>query len=90
MSNRREWWPSATTADRLKQVMAASGYLSRKETAIMLGTTRANITDFASHHGIRFGDVAPIRIAARMTDDDDTTAMAGVVPLDREIARLGL
>lgn len=90
MTNRRDWWPTATTAERLKQVTAAAAYLSRKETAILLGTTRQNITDFASHHGIRFGDMTPIRVAARMSDDDDFPDGLGVTPLDREIARLGL
>jgi galactose mutarotase-like enzyme len=86
--SRRLWWPSATTAARKVQVRGAVDIgLTRKEAAVLLGTTRQNVADFAKQHGISF-DAPAVRIARKASDDEFEPVGEGVQGIDRHFARM--
>jgi hypothetical protein len=86
--SRRLWWPNATTAARKVQVRGAIDIgLTRKETAVLLGTTRQNIADFANKNGISFDEPA-VRVARPAGDDEFEPDSHGVQGIDRHFARM--
>jgi len=86
--SRHLWWPTATTAARKAQVRGAVDIgLTRKETAVLLGTTRQNIADFANLHRISF-DAPAVRIARPASDDEFEAKGPEIQGIDRHFARI--
>jgi hypothetical protein len=86
--NRRKWWQTATIAARAVQVRGAIDIgLTRKEAAILLGTTRQTLSDFAKDQGIHF-EGPSVRIARPASLDEFEHHGDGVQALDRQLSRV--
>jgi len=82
----RKWWQAATPAAKLRQIVGAVDIgLTRREAAILLGTTRACVGVFANAHGVQFADDLRGRPGPSIEKlmPEDTAA------LDHELAQSG-